>query len=224
MTLVDRPNPEGPICLASTNIHSAQQVAIDSANMSLMNEKGFAMARATHGFDFGTWYFEVEIPIDSPGHFRIGVSQILGEAQAPVGYDEYSYAYRDKDGAAMHCGKSKPYGAPYGPGDTIGVKIVLPRDVEAVKIDDSLRDQIETAYSPKRLGTYKVRQEILGDSSHFEFILNGQSQGIAFGNIYQGKYYPAISLYGGARCKVNFGPEFRFPCPPDSRPACDISG
>lgn len=43
------------------------------------------------------------------------------------------------------------------------------------------------------------------------FYKNGVSQGIAFTDIYEGTYYPAISLYKNASVKVNFGPSFQFP-------------
>jgi Set1/Ash2 histone methyltransferase complex subunit ASH2 len=41
---------------------------------------------------------------------------------------------------------------------------------------------------------------------------NGVCQGVAYENIFEGTYYPTISLYKGSSVKLNFGP--RFECPP----------
>lgn len=58
------------------------------------------MARATHGADNGSYYWEVEILETSAkdSHIRVGWSTRNGELQAPVGYDQYSFGYRDIDG------------------------------------------------------------------------------------------------------------------------------
>ena len=44
------------------------------------------------------------------------------------------------------------------------------------------------------------------------FYKNGVSQGEAFLDIYNGAYYPSISVYKSATISVNFGPNFK--CPP----------
>ena len=58
------------------------------------------MVRATHGVHRGSYYWEVEVlkPESDSAHLRIGWSTRQGELQAPVGFDQYSYAYRDIDG------------------------------------------------------------------------------------------------------------------------------
>lgn len=40
---------------------------------------------------------------------------------------------------------------------------------------------------------------------------NGQCQGVAFENIYQGPYFPTISLFKNVTVSVNFGPNFKYP-------------
>lgn len=44
------------------------------------------------------------------------------------------------------------------------------------------------------------------------FYKNGVSQGEAFVDIYNGGYYPSVSLHKSATVSVNFGPHFK--CPP----------
>jgi hypothetical protein len=61
------------------------------------------MARATHGVHRGAYYWEAFILPDSQkhSHVRIGWCTRQGELQAPVGYDQYSYAYRDEAGILL---------------------------------------------------------------------------------------------------------------------------
>jgi Set1/Ash2 histone methyltransferase complex subunit ASH2 len=61
------------------------------------------MVRATHGVHTGSYLFEAEI-LPSEGetaHTRIGWSTRLGELQAPTGYDQHSFAYRDLNGTVF---------------------------------------------------------------------------------------------------------------------------
>lgn len=46
------------------------------------------------------------------------------------------------------------------------------------------------------------------------FFKNGESQGLAFKNIYGGAYYPTLSLHKSATVSVNFGPNFKHPPSP----------
>ncbi|CAG5121668.1 unnamed protein product, partial [Candidula unifasciata] len=40
---------------------------------------------------------------------------------------------------------------------------------------------------------------------------NGRCAGVAFTDVFEGTYYPAISLYKNASITANFGPKFRYP-------------
>lgn len=87
--------------------------------------KGYCMIRATHGLETGSYYFEVAVnKIDkatyqpkadyTQPHVRIGWSLSNGELEAPVGFDKYSYAYRDVSGQVFHQSKGRDYGKAYG--------------------------------------------------------------------------------------------------------------
>jgi hypothetical protein len=115
--------------------------------MSATNEKGYRMVRCSLGCDEGSWYYEVSV-LHNKGNSRFGWSTVKGDVQAPVGFDEHSYSYRDKDGHCFHQSRGKQYGAGYGrlfvcslphllifssvmhyllgPGDVIGFYIYLP--------------------------------------------------------------------------------------------------
>lgn len=63
-------------------------------------EGGYRMTRATHGVHRGAYLWEIEI-LPSEGenaHVRVGWSTRQGELQSSVGFDQYSYGYRDLEG------------------------------------------------------------------------------------------------------------------------------
>ena len=60
------------------------------------------MNRGTHGVRYGSWYWEVEIRSMPEGSAaRIGWSLELGNLQAPVGYDKFSYSFRSRKGTCL---------------------------------------------------------------------------------------------------------------------------
>lgn len=59
--------------------------------------------------------------------------------------------------------------------------------------------------------------------SRIEFFKNGQSQGVAFEDIYAGSYFPAISIHKSATVSVNFGPVFKYPAVVNDRNAKGVS-
>ena len=57
----------------------------------------------------------------------------------------------------------------------------------------------------------KIKQNLkVGKGSHIRFYKNGKCLGNAFQDLYEGMYYPAISLFKTAKVKVNFGPKWKF--------------
>jgi hypothetical protein len=53
-------------------------------------------------------------PVDYEPHVRIGWSLEKGDVKGPVGFDKFSFAYRDVKGDAFTCSKGKPYADSYG--------------------------------------------------------------------------------------------------------------
>lgn len=47
--------------------------------------------------------------------------------------------------------------------------------------------------------------------SKIYFYKNGVCQGLAFEDVYQGAYFPAVSLYKSTTVSINFGPHFKYP-------------
>ncbi|TPX49126.1 hypothetical protein SeLEV6574_g01627 [Synchytrium endobioticum] len=214
----DIDNPEMEVRMSEETTHAAPQMKISEDGLTVYNEKGYRMAKATHGVWEGNWYFEVRInePIYEKGHLRIGWSQISGDLQAPCGFDIYSYSFRDAEGALFHQAAAKEdappgYEAGFQPGDVIGVAISLPPPARFKMLLKRLWDPTEV-YMP-----FRARPMDVAVGSEIRYFKNGVDLGVAFTNLFVGKYYPAISSYFGGCATLNFGPRFTYPCPPNYR-------
>uniref|UniRef100_A0A3Q3NP79 Ash2 like, histone lysine methyltransferase complex subunit n=1 Tax=Labrus bergylta TaxID=56723 RepID=A0A3Q3NP79_9LABR len=180
----------------------APQLKISDDRLTVTGEKGYSMVRASHGVRKGSWYFEVSVD-DMPPETaaRLGWSQPLGNLQAPLGYDKFSYSWRSKKGTRFHQSIGKHYSSGYGQGDTLGFFIELPDD----KVTHYLYFE-EKDYVDKAEKSLKVMPP-----SRMIFFKNGVSQGVAYENLFEGLYFPAISLYKSCQVSVNFGPHFKHP-------------
>ncbi|KAJ2326929.1 transcription factor, contains a PHD finger motif, partial [Coemansia sp. RSA 2673] len=85
----DIDNPQGPAHMSREETHAAAQFVIESDRLTVWNDKGYRMAKASHGVETGAWYFEVDVlePVRPEYNLRVGWSQISGELQAPCGFD-----------------------------------------------------------------------------------------------------------------------------------------
>jgi hypothetical protein len=194
--------------------NSADQIYIDKSGLFVRNGKGYCMARSSFPAVEGAWYFEVTVSIadtrdwshlmdktnrewPKPSHWRIGWSAVKADVQTPPGADAFSYGWRDLDGSVFHDAKSRPYSAPYGPGDVIGLLIDLPK---RPKSEEPLP---------------------LSHAGRIIFFVNGTPQGIAFEGLVGCRpddpkegftgFYPSVSAYYNGCVNLNFGPEFKFP-------------
>ncbi|XP_052185969.1 protein TRAUCO isoform X2 [Diospyros lotus] len=205
--------PDMNICLSK--VYKAEKVELSDDRLSAGSAKGYRMVRATRGVVEGAWYFEIKVvKLGETGHTRLGWSTEKGDLQAPVGYDANSFGYRDIDGCKIHKALREKYGDEgYEEGDVIGFYINLPEG---------------TLYAPKppRFVWYKGQRYVCAPDekegppkvvpgSEISFFKNGVCQGVAFQDLYGGRYYPAASMYtlpNQPNCvvKFNFGPDFGF--------------
>ncbi|CAI0450153.1 unnamed protein product [Linum tenue] len=206
-------SPEMTICLSKA--YKAEKVELAEDRLSAGSAKGYRMVRATRGVCEGAWYFEIKVEsLGETGHTRLGWSTEKGDLQAPVGYDGNSFGYRDIDGSKIHKALREKYGEEgYKEGDVIGFYINLP-------------DGGSYAPKPPRLVWYKGQRYLCAPDakedppkivpgSEISFFKNGICQGVAFKDLYGGRYYPAASMYtlpNRPNCVVrfNFGPDFHF--------------
>ncbi|KAL0965262.1 hypothetical protein UPYG_G00278980 [Umbra pygmaea] len=197
----------------------APQLKISDDRLTVTGEKGYSMVRASHGIRKGSWYFEVsidEMPPDTAA--RLGWSQPLGNLQAPLGYDKFSYSWRSKKGTRFHQSIGKHYSSGYGQGDTLGFFIELPESTETAKaLPDTYKDKAlikfkSYLYFEEKDYVDKAEKSLKTVTpSRMLFYKNGVNQGLAYENLYEGLYFPAISLYRGCTVSVNFGPHFKHP-------------
>ncbi|KAK4408283.1 protein TRAUCO [Sesamum angolense] len=204
-------SPDLKICLSKA--YKAEKVELSEDRLTAGSSKGYRMVRATR---------------ESP--------RVLGDLQAPVGYDGNSFGYRDIDGSKVHKALREKYGEEgYKEGDVIGFYINLPDGGSYALI---LRAWFGIRGSgmfvlqmPGRIHRklclvlfnrndpffccclYQLWAHVHLLGSEISFFRNGICQGVAFKDLYGGRYYPAASMYtlpNQPNCvvKFNFGPDF----------------
>lgn len=183
------------------------------------------MARTAFGVTEGGCYFEVTAPSRSGGAMRFGWSQSRGDPEATVGYDEWGYGMRDKDGYKFHCSRGRAYGMPAHGGDVLGAYIYLPPkpagepDPQPPKQESPMAEIVSETPDFWSVRILPGQEFSLPTSdivpvprkgAYIAFFLNGKPLGVAYQDIHAGTYYPSVSPY---RCSVtaNFGPTFKFP-------------
>ncbi|XP_058077462.1 protein TRAUCO-like [Magnolia sinica] len=204
-------SPDAIICLSK--IYKAEKVELSDDRLSAGSTKGYRMVRATRGVVEGVWYFEIKVVnLGETGHTRLGWATEKGDLQAPVGYDGNSFAYRDVDGSKVHRAVREEYGEKgYGEGDVVGCYISLPDGELYVPKPPHLVIYKGQRYACAADGKDDPPKVVPG--SELSFFKNGICQGVAFTNLYGGRYYPAASMFtrpNQPNCvvKFNFGPEF----------------
>lgn len=168
----------------------------------------------------GSWYFEATIEDMPDGSaVRIGWGQEYANLQAPLGYDKFGYSWRSRKGTRFHDSHGKSYSPGYGEGDTVGFLIELPDPTSSA----TCLDYLPSTFKDKPLVKFKshlyyedkdrVNEALKAlrvlPRSRIVFFRNGEPQGDAFVDIFQGAYAPTLSLFRGATVSVNFGPNFK---------------
>ncbi|KAK2591618.1 transcription factor, contains a PHD finger motif [Conoideocrella luteorostrata] len=122
---------------------AATSVFFDKTGRGVTTDKGFRMARANVAVREGRWYWECKITqgvreATEPGakpeagkHVRMGWARREASSDAPVGFDAYSYGFRDVGGEKVYMSRPKeffPPGEGIREGDVIGLEIQLPSE------------------------------------------------------------------------------------------------
>lgn len=207
----------GPTVLLSSK-DKATGLELSADRLSVKGWKGFRSVRATHGFHEGTRYCEVTVQhLGDSGHCRVGWGTKQAEINAPVGYDQYGFGYRDLEGSKVHKALREEYAEPYGESDVLGLFLHLPEGGRALET----RAGAELARYKGAL--YQVLPEQIEPrvlpGSVLAFTRNGVVQGVAFKDILEGSYYPMASVFTlpeqkeGATVTFNFGPDFKYSPP-----------
>jgi hypothetical protein len=169
--------------------------------MSSQSLKGYRLAKSTNGIQSGAWYFEVEIlqTATTASSVRVGWSQISGDLQAPCGFDSFSYAFRPSPATVFTQSKGQKYGCDAGPGDFIGMAIILPEEslLEDTGCEPWPAPWKGQSYVPVK---YEGKLPIHRGSSlalvlcltsrigsEVRFFVNGVDQGVAFTDLHRGR-------------------------------------
>eukprot|EP00158_Paraphelidium_tribonemae_P008662 Partr_v1_DN28644_c1_g1_i5_m50432 putative ash2 (absent, small, or homeotic)-like (Drosophila) len=211
---LDVPDTDEPVRMSRQPTHTAPQFKLEKDQLTVWNERGYRLCKASHGVTFGCWYFECEVlePKSADGNLRIGWSQISGDLQAPCGFDTFSYSHRASPPSVFHDSYGKTYGCGYGPGDVLGIMISLPEFNDSERDENS--DPLPSPWNPtkayEQVRYRGTRPRLKG--SEIRYFVNGKDQDVAFSDIFYGKYHPAVSSYMGGTVTVNFGETpFKFP-------------
>lgn len=241
-------------CTLSTTDRSPY-ASISRDGLVLTTDRGWRMCRANVGVRQGTWYWEATMQpgqgVSSDGpHVRLGWARregihsvhlciehhvkwilmaITASLDAPVGFDAYSYGYRDVTGEKLFSSVREHYGEGFEVGDVIGLLIRLPeRDNSNFK--SPTRRRIPIAYkdalwfeekdyrqskeyealansyqqkTSKNLGVLEGWNPRTLEGSQIEIFKNGRSQGIMYDSLFDYEDFGRLaeSIKGSRRSK-----------------------
>lgn len=215
MMFPDLDNLPGPVRMSNHPTHTATQVSINEHGDRVSNAKGYRTAKASHAVHHGAWYWELK-RTNTRGMTRCGFAQISADLQGPCGMDIFGYSFRADPPTTFHKGTGETYGIRgYDQGDILGLLLFIPTITPDQERDLQERFwQMEYRYEAFQYKSPSLEQamSVLRDSEICYF-LNGVCLGVAFKDLYLGRYYPAVSCYEDAEVQVNFGPEFVHPPP-----------
>ncbi|PFH33834.1 SPRY domain-containing protein [Besnoitia besnoiti] len=229
----------GPTCASRASIATVSSVSRPTASSSQATN-----AFATHCAEKDRWYFEVEVlPNETANlrfigyppepqarlkaHWRVGWACRYQKYDSPIGGNAHSFAVCGASGelpALVTGGLPRPVEALTGnpaelqelkEGDVIGCFLALHEP--NWWLPDPRKDQklYEFLHAGIMCSPDAPPPCVVNKGAWIEFSINGQRLGRVFeGLIGNGAYHPAVSLYMGAKLKINPGPDFAFPPDP----------
>ena len=179
-----------------------KRIKLSEDRLIASGDRGFSTVLATHGAQSDRWYYEVTVETD--GNFRLGWSTRRTRFDFPIGSDIFSLGISDC-GSKVIQGFRSSYASALKAGDVVGCYL---------EISDK-KFPIITTEDPIWAGLYcdpeNPPEPEISDSTSAYFSVNGEVLPPAFTRLVVGEFYPAMSIFGRAKLRANFGPEFRFP-------------
>ena len=160
--------------------------------------------------------YEVKIiePLTNGVGVRVGWATKDAALDEPVGANRNGYGFVPGTGHAVHDRQKRAYGSiAASEGDVIGCLLHIPLQKKSLEpvADDIVRYKCHPYIIVDREGE-KIAQKQILRGSFIEFYVNGIPQGKHFEDIFEGTYYPCISLFTNtkddskvAKVEVNFG-------------------
>lgn len=154
---------------------------VDDQPNKVKGYKGYRTVRATSGVLEGDWYYECEIKPYEKGHCRLGWATRRSDVETPVGFDAYGFGIRDLTGEFLHRARPRAYGEPFGPGDVVGCRVVLPQLSEEQRqaVKDAEQRWLDFRFVQCSQGEQPNDSGVdLSPYGKVEFFKNGRSLGI----------------------------------------------
>eukprot|EP00177_Eucheuma_denticulatum_P004055 GFKZ01007341.1.p1 GENE.GFKZ01007341.1~~GFKZ01007341.1.p1 ORF type:complete len:706 (+),score=77.57 GFKZ01007341.1:280-2118(+) len=170
-----------PVRLSTFDKSRAISFVDDEKTNRVKGFKGYRSIRATSGVLDGDWYYECRIMPSKKGHCRLGWTTRRSDTEAPVGFDAYGFGIRDVTGDFVNRGRTKRYGKPFGPGDVIGCRIIIPQLTEEQRkaVHDAEKRWLDFRFLSFGQGQPPRDSGIdLSPHGRVEFFKNGVSMGI----------------------------------------------
>ncbi|KAF4663761.1 Set1/Ash2 histone methyltransferase complex subunit ASH2 [Perkinsus chesapeaki] len=211
-----------------------RKIQVSNNRLVATGDQGYSTVLATHGASSGSWYYELTFVGASAGsrhgpsarmepHIRIGWSTRMTRYDMPLGSDCFSFAMRDIDGSKIVVARRIPYGRRrILPGDTIGCHLYIRDAPKAPLRCDDGRPESSLWLTGLLCDPEDPPIPSISEGSSISYSVNGDSLGVAFEDVVEGEYFPAVSLYGGAVVEANFGPAFKCPPPEGARPCSEM--
>jgi hypothetical protein len=167
----------------------ASQLELSNDQLTCMGQDGFRMIRATQGVHSGSYYYEVEIlaPESEDAHVRVGWSTRQGELQSFVGYDKWSYGFRDIAGSLVHESRRFDGYSAGAEADTCPKPSAAPTEAGEPVVRDEEPDTptaVPCGFGPGDIvGCYIHLDDHNALNNHIRFYRNGVDLGLAFCNV-----------------------------------------
>ena len=152
--------------------------------------------------EFQKKYYEnlITNPKEYQSTIRVGLINKKTDLRMPLGSDKLSYCYRNTDGALINDGKYQEGNFSFFKNDIVGILVFLKPPPPSF-----FKNEINNVND-----TMDSEGNIKNNESYIRFFVNSIPQKNIISGIWQGEYYPAVSLYNYSNVKVNFGKDFKF--------------
>lgn len=225
---VEADSPKDYSLAAFSSQYKDPLITLSPDRLTAYGTKGWASVLASNGGLSGNWWYELKIlrTENEDAAVRPGWSLRYTRFDAPIGMDMFSVAVRDRDGCLVYGGARYGYFlSPFQAGDVIGCGITLgtnqPEPLQDPRLRPELHQYVQAGLlcNPNRPPAIRKNP-----ASGICYMINGQLYPERLlGKLPSGRWHPGVALFNGAAVRLNLGPDFKYPIPPDYRPCSEMT-